>query len=177
MLFHKALSRSHQEAFSRDSRLVPKMREDYYQENCLHFDSETSCNMADVFQSMIKSAGLLHSKIYEIQETWTGQHELQCANYALKTLPKGLEFFCQVSPSESPKVMGLTGIHHPNALHHFNGNPLPIVWERGVDEGTIIHHLQTTHYKLGLVCKKSFHCLSVTSEAIWHHGHESCQPS
>ena len=55
MLFHKALSRSHQEAFSRDSRLVQKVREDYYQENCLHFDSKTSCNMVDIFQSMIKS--------------------------------------------------------------------------------------------------------------------------
>ena len=30
MLLHKALSRSHQEAFSRDSKLVQKVREDYY---------------------------------------------------------------------------------------------------------------------------------------------------
>ena len=45
--------------------------------------------MTDIFWSMIKSAGLLHSEIYEIQETWTGWHELQYANYALKTLPKG----------------------------------------------------------------------------------------
>ena len=30
MLLHKALSRSHQEAFSRDSKLVQRVREDYY---------------------------------------------------------------------------------------------------------------------------------------------------
>ena len=30
MLLHKALSRGHQEAFSRDSRLVQKVRENYY---------------------------------------------------------------------------------------------------------------------------------------------------
>ena len=121
MLFHKALSRSHQEAFSRDSKLVQKAREDYYQENCLCFDSETSCDMADIFWSMIKSTGLLSSKIYEIKETWTGQHELQYTNYVQRTLLKWLKFFCPVSPSESPKVMGLTGIHHANTLHHFNG--------------------------------------------------------
>ena len=132
----------------------------------------------DIFQSMIESTGLLHSKIYEIQETWTGQHELQYANYALRTLLKGLKFFCPVSPSESPKVMGLTGIHHPNTLHHFNG-VTHCLWcgKEGQNEGTVVNHLGMTHYKLGLVCKKCFHCPSVTSEAIWHHGHKSWQPS
>ena len=110
MLLHKALSRSHWEAFSRDSKLVQKVREDYYQENCLHFDSETSCNMADVFWSMIKSTSLLSSEMYEIKETWTGQHKLQYANYTLRTMPKGLQFFCPLFHSESPKVMDLTSI-------------------------------------------------------------------
>ena len=108
MLLHKALTRSHQEDFSRDSKLVQKAREDYYQENCLHFNSKTSCNMADVFWSMIKSAGLLSSEIYEIKETWTGWSELEYTNYTLSTLTKGFRFFCPVSPSESLKVMGLT---------------------------------------------------------------------
>ena len=77
--------------------------------------------MADIFQTMIESASLLSSKIYKIKETWTGQSELQYANYALRTLPKGLKFFHPVSPSESPKVMGLTSIHHPDTLCLFNG--------------------------------------------------------
>ena len=84
MLLHKVLSRSHQEAFSRDSRLMQKAREDYYQENHPHFDSKTSCNMVDIFWSMIKSTSLLCSEIYQIQKIWTGWHELQYANYALK---------------------------------------------------------------------------------------------
>ena len=41
MLLHEALSRSHQEAFSRDSKLVWKAREEYYWENHLHFCNET----------------------------------------------------------------------------------------------------------------------------------------
>ena len=36
----------------------------------------------DVFWNMVESASLLGSKIYEIQENWTGRHELECANYA-----------------------------------------------------------------------------------------------
>ena len=127
---------------------------------------------------MIESAGLLCSEIYEIQETWTGQHKLQYANYALRTLPKGLKFFYPVPPSESPKIMGLTGIYHPNALHHFNG-VTHCLWcgKEGQNEGTIVNHLWMTHYKLGLVWEKYPHCLSVTSEAIQCHGHKSCQPS
>ena len=133
--------------------------------------------MADIFQNMIKSAGLLSSEIYEIKETWTGQSKLQYANYALRTLPKGLRFFHPMSPSESPKVMGLTGIHHPNALHCFN-RVTHCLWcgKEGQNEGTVINHLWMTHYKLGLVCKKCFCCPSVTSEAIQCHGHKSCQP-
>ena len=166
-LLHKALSRSHQEAFSRDSKLVQKVREDYYWENHLHFDSETSCNMANVFQSMIKSAGLLSSEMHKIKETWTGQSELQYANYALRSLPKGLRFFCPVSPSGTPKVMGLTSIHHPDALHCFNGvTHCPWCGKEGQNEGTVINHLQMTHYKLGLECKKCFHCPSCH---IWGH--------
>ena len=134
--------------------------------------------MADVFRSMIKSAGLLSSEIYEIQETWTGQSKLQHPNYTLWTLPKGLKFLCQVSPSESLKVMGLTAIHHPNTLHHFN-RVAHCLWcgKELQYEGTIINHLWMVHYKLGLVCKKCFCCPSITSEAIWHHSWKSCQPS
>ena len=127
---------------------------------------------------MIKSMGLLGSDIFEIQETWMGQHELEYANYTLNTLLKGLKFFYPVSPSESPKVMGLTNIHHPNPLFCFNGVTHCLWCEKeGQNEGMIINHLQMMHYKLGLVCKKCFCCPSVTSEAIWHHGQKSCQPT
>ena len=116
---------------------------------------------------MIESASLLGSKIYEIQETWTGRCELDYTNYALKTLPKGLKFFCPMSPLESPKVMGLTNIHHPDALHHFNG-VTHCLWcgKEGQNEGTVVNHLWMKHYKLVLVCKKCFCYPSVTSKAI-----------
>ena len=109
--------------------------------------------MTDILQYMIESTGLLSSKIHEIKETWTGQSKLQCTNYALRTLAKGLKFFHPVSPSEYPKVMGLTNIHHPDALHCFNGvTHFPWCGKEGQNEGTVVNHLQTAHYKLGLVC-------------------------
>ena len=67
------------------------------------------------------SADFLGASIYEIQSSWTGPEELKQGNYALWSLPKGLKFLWVVPPSESPKVMGLIGIHDPDALHHFAG--------------------------------------------------------
>ena len=132
----------------------------------------------DAFWNMIESTGLLGSEIYKIQETCMGWHTLEYANYALKILPKGLKFFHPVSPSESPKVMGLTNIHHLDALHHFNGvTHCPWCRKEGQNEGMIVFHLQMTHYKSGLVCNKCFCCPLVTSKAIQCHGWKSCQPS
>ena len=127
---------------------------------------------------MIKTTGLLCSAIYEIKEAWTGQDELQQSNYAQMTLPKGLKFFRAVSPSEFPKVIGLTGIHDLDMLCHFNGlTPCPWCGKEGQNEGIPVNHLQTVHYKLGLICEKCFGCPSITLEAIHCHDWKNCQHS
>ena len=175
---HKALTRSHQEVFSQDSHLVRKTREEYFWSHCQNFNNENSCYFTDVFRCMIETAGLLGSAIYEIKEAWTERDELWQANYVLRTLPKGLKFFRVVSPSEPPKVMELMGIHNLDALCHFNGlNHCPWCRKEGHNEGTIVNHLQTVHYKLGLVCEKCFSCPPITLKAIHHHGQKDCQPS
>ena len=104
---------------------------------------------------MIVAAELLGSSIYKIKETWVGPDELQQANYTLRALPKGLNFLRAVPPSESPKVMGLMGIHDPDALHHFyRVTHCPWCGKVGQNEGTVINHLQRVRYRLGLVCEK-----------------------
>ena len=96
----------------------------------------------------------------------------------LSTLPNGLKFFRAVSPSKSPKVIGLMGIHDLDMLCHFNGlTHCPWCGKEGQNEGTIVNHLWTVHYKLGLICEKCFGCPSIMSEAICHHGQKNCQPS
>ena len=67
--------------------------------------------------------------------------------------------------------MGLTNMHDPDALCHFNGvTYCPWCRKVGQNEGTVVNHLRTMHYNLDLICKKCFGCLSTTSEAIHHHG-------
>ena len=116
MPLHKVLMTSCQEAFGWDTHLVRKTREEYFRNHCPNFNSENIHDLMNVFWHMAKTTGLLGSAIHEIQEVWTRWEELQHTSHALRALPKCLKFFWVVSPSESPKVMGLVGIHHPNAL-------------------------------------------------------------
>ena len=178
MPIHKVLMKSHKESFGRDTHLVRKTRGEYFRNHFPNFNNENTHDLTDIFWHMTKTASLLGSAIYEIQEAWTGWDELQHANHTLRALPKGLKFFWAVSPLESPKVMVLTGIHHPDALQCFNGvTHCPWCGKEGQNEGTIINHLREVHYKLGLICEKCFCCPSITSEAIQHYRWKNCQPS
>ena len=80
-------------------------------------------DLSEVFKELTGSAGLMGKAIYEIQLSWTGPEELKQANYALWSLPKGLRFLRALPTLESPKVMGLMGIHKANALQHFAATP------------------------------------------------------
>ena len=174
MSLKKLLKRGWQEAFTRDSSLVQQAREAYFRMNWPEFDHKSSHDLAGLFWQMIASISLLDSKIYEIQEVWTGQEDLQYANDALKLLTKGLQLFCPVSSSESPKVMGLKGVHHPDAHCHFAR--LTFCGKEGQNEGTVVNHSWTMYYKLGLVCNGCLCFPSITSEAIWHHSWGCKQP-
>ena len=105
----------------------------------------------------------------------TGPEELKQANYTLKALPKGLKFLHAVPHSESPKVMGLMGIHNPDVLCHFSGvTHGPWCGKEGQNEVTIFNHLQTVHYRLDLVCNRYHNCLSITSDTLPQHGQQDC---
>ena len=149
---------------------MKEAREEYFKRHSLNFNDENTHNFMGIFRCMIDTTSLLGFAIYEIQEVWTGPEELWQANDVLRALPKGLKFLRAVSPAKSPKVMGLMDIHNPDAIHHFNGvTHCPLCSKVGQNEGTVVNHLRTTHYKLGLICKKCFSCLATTSEAICCH--------
>ena len=169
--FLMGLKENCQEAFCQDSNLVWVTRQRYFEAYHPTFNQEGSHNLSGLFWEMITSADLLNSKIYEIQEVWTGQKDLQYTHSGLRGLLKGLQFFHPVSPLELPKVMGLKGIHHPNALSHHAGlSYCPWCRKEGQNKETIVNNLQTSHYKLGLVCSGCLHFPMITSEAIQHHG-------
>ena len=125
---------------------------------------------------MATSAKLLGTSIYEIQASWMGLDELRQVNYALRSLPKGLKFLCAVPPSESPKVMGLVGIHDPDALCITSAGITHCPWcgKEGQNEGTVVNCLQTVHYRLGLVCNKCNDCPSTTSDTLHCHSQQDC---
>ena len=124
---------------------------------------------------MAKSANL-GTSIHEIQVVWMGPDELRQANYALRSLPKSLKFLHVVPLSESPKDMGLVGIHVPDALCHFNGLAhCPWCGKEGQNKGKVVNHLWTVHYRLGLVCNKCNNCPSTSLDTLCHHSWQSCQ--
>ena len=128
----RALKPSHVEAFGWDSDLAKKARKEFFLKHSYNFVMEGTCNLSEIFRQMAASAELLGTSIYKIQASRMVPDELKQANYALRSLPKGLKFLCVVPPSESPKVMGLVAIHDPDTLCHFSSiTPLPLVWEGG----------------------------------------------
>ena len=176
--WNKVLKQSHSEAFIQDTNLVKEARKEYIKRHSYNFTAEGTHDLSEVFRWMTKSAELLGSVIYEIQEVWMGPDKLQQANYTLRFLPKGFKFLCVVPPSESPKVMGLVGIHDPDALCCFNGLT-HCCWcgKEGQNEETFVNHLWIVHYRLGLVCDKCNNCPSTLLDTLYHHGLQNCQSS
>ena len=136
---------------------------------------EGTLNLSEIFKQMATNYNLLGTSIDEIQVSWTGPEELKQANYALRSLPKGLKFLHVVPPSESPKFMGIVGIHDPDALQHFSGiTHCPWCGKEGQNEGTVVNHLWMVYYRLSLVCKRCHDCLSIMADTLCHHGQQDC---
>ena len=174
--WNKALKLSHVEAFSQDSNLVNEARKEFFSKHSHNFIMEGTYDLSEAFKQMATSAKLLGISIYEIQAVWTGPEKLRQANYALRSLPKGLKFLHAVPPSESPKVVGLAGIHDLDALHCFSGiTHCPWCGKEGQNEGTVVNYLWMVHYRLGLVCNKCHNCPSTTSDTLYCYGWQDCQ--
>ena len=158
--------------------MVKEARREYFSKHSFDFTSDGNCNLSGMFKHLATSAGLQGTSIYETQSHWTGPEELKQANYILLSLPKGLKFLWAVPPWESPKVRGLIGIHDPDALCHFSSVIYcPWCGKEGQNEVMVVNHLQTTQYRLGLVCDRCYGCLSTTSDTLCHHGqHDCCWP-
>ena len=157
----------HVDAFSWDSDLVKEARAHYFTTHSWDWIHGNTEDLSDIFKGLAQEAGLLGESIFKIQWSWKGLEHLRQANYIFQTQPKGLKFLRAVSAKESPKEMGLKGIHDPKALWHFSGfTYCPWCGKRGQNEGTIINHLRTVHYKLGLICNKCYGCPTTTSDTL-----------
>ena len=155
--------------------MVGEARREYFSKHSFNFTSDDTCDLAGMFKHLATRAGLLGTSIYKTQSPWTGPEELKQANCVLLSLSKGLKFLQAVPPSESPKVMGLMGIHDPDALCWFGSvTYCPWCGKEAQNEGTVVNHLWTTHYHLGLVCDRCYGCPSNMSNTCCCHGWLNC---
>ena len=114
-----SLKPSCMDAFSWDSGPMKEARSCYFATHPWDWAHSNTDDLSDIFRELAQGAGLLGESIHEIQQSWDGPEELKHANYVLWSLPKGLKFLRVASAKESPKVMGLKGIHDPDALWCF----------------------------------------------------------
>ena len=163
------------DAFHWDSGPIKEAREHYFPTHPWDWACSNTDDLSDIFRELAQGAGLLGKFIHEIQVSWNRPEELKHANYVLRSQPKGLKFLRAVFAKESPKIMGLKGIHDSDALWHFaRYTHCPWCGKDRQNEGTVVNHLRTVHYKLGLICDQSFGCPMVTSDALCQHGCHTC---
>ena len=164
------------DAFSWDSDLVKEARAHYFTTHSWDWIHSNMEDLSSIFKGLAQEAGLLGKSIFEVQQSWKGPEHLRQANYIFQTQPKRLKFLRAVSAKESPKEMGLKGIHDLKALWHFSGfTYCPWCWKRGQSKGTIINHLRMVHYILGLICNKCYGCSTTTSDTLRRHSHVTCK--
>ena len=170
-----SLNPSHADTFSQDSSPIKEAREHYFATHPWDWARGNMDNLSDIFRELAQGTGLLGEFIHEIQVSWNGPEELKHTNYILRSLPKGLKFLRMVSTRESPKIMGLKGIHDSNAFWHFASYTYcPWCGKDEQNKGTVINHLRTVHYKLGLICDQCFGCPMVMLDALCQHGCHTC---
>ena len=165
----------HADAFSQDSDSVKEARAHYFTTHSWDWTHSNMADLSDIFKELTQEASLLGESIFKIQWSWKGPEHLKHANYVFQSQPKGLKFLRAVSAKESPKEMGLKGIHDPEALQHF-ARYTYCLWcgKSGQNEGTIVNHLRMVHYKLGLICDWCFGCPTTMSDTLRRHGHVTC---
>ena len=162
------LKPSHADAFNQDSSPMKEARSHYFTTHPWDWVNGNTEDLSDIFRELAQGAGLLRESIHEIKWLWDGPEELKHANYVLWSLPKGLKFLRAASTKESPKVMGLKGIHDPDALWCFAGYTYcPWCSKDGQNEGTIVNHLRTVYYRLGPICDQCFSCPTVMLDTFW----------
>ena len=154
-------------AFSKESEHIRAARWDYYKIHHSNYEDKGSYELSSIFREMATSVYLMGSEVHEVQEVWTGQKDLRAIYWHDKNFPKNIHFFRVLPPTESPKIMGLRGVHSPKDLQWW----CPVsfcLWcgKEGQSECMVVNHLWTSHYHLGLICS---HCMEYFTHECWCH--------
>ena len=82
-----------------------------------HSNSE---DLSDIFRELTLETGLLGESYFQDTAVMERNGSFKTSQlHFFYSQPKGLTFLRVISAKESPKEMGLKGIHDPEALQHF----------------------------------------------------------
>ena len=109
----KLLKESCREAFSKDSKVIKVAWQAYHPSHKGMLQQERSYDLTPIFWEMAWETNLLNTEIYEVQGGWTGWQGLKATNHTAKASQRDLQFFCMVTPTESPNIMGLRAFTPP----------------------------------------------------------------
>ena len=112
----KALKNPHHETFSKESAVVTVARWAYFKIHWANFEEEDSYDLSSTFWDMASSMNLLGTKIHELQKERSSWQELRATHKTAKASQRDIHFFRLIVPTESPRIMGLDGIHSPETL-------------------------------------------------------------
>ena len=102
----------------------------YHKSHKAIFQQGGSYDLISVFSEMAHETSLLNVKIYEVQEVWTGWQGPKAANHATNASQRDIQFFHIVTPTESPNIMGIKGVHSPRGPTLVRWPLLlPLVWK------------------------------------------------
>ena len=157
------------EAFTKDSNLVQRARGPTLGWTALILTVRFHMICLIHFRKW-HSAGLRGLDIYEVQDTWMGQKDLCTANHAAKTSQRNIQFFCMVTATKLPSIMGLEWIHSLEDLCRWGGHSYcPWCAKEGQNEGTMVNHLHTVHYHLGQVCTLCLAFFTTSADTMRKH--------
>ena len=142
----------------------------YFKAHWPNFELEGLYYISPTFWQMATSTNLLGTKTHKVQENLGGRKDLWAANQAAKSSSNDIHFFIVVAPTELLKIMGFKGIHSPKALWWQSGLTFcPWCRKEGQNEGTVVNHLQTTHYHLGLICACCLDYFTTSADTMHQH--------
>ena len=116
---------------------------------------------------MATSAGLVDSEVHKVQEVWTGQKDLWVAHFMAKGSPKGHPVFLGGASHWIAQDHGTKGDLFPQKLSVSKQHWSSVCGAE--KKGTIINHLQTSHYHLGLVCSECLRYFTTSADTMHCH--------
>ena len=172
----KVLNEPQRKAFYKELDVVKAARWVCQKAHPANFKQVGSYDLSSMFWQMATFTNLLGTEVHEVQEAWVSQKDLRAAYQVAKASTKDIHFFRVVTPIESLKIMGLKGIHSSEALQWWGSLTFwPWCEKEGQNKGTMVNHLQTMHYQLGLVCACCLDYFTTSTETMHHHTHV-CKP-